>query len=81
MKCNTPMVSEKLKMPKNLAKTLKVTVKYTDGCEKVLYDTENNYKHLIFLPTDGEIVAMKAEFFGAWQSDVSNVFSFDLIEK
>ena len=81
MKCNTPMVSEKLKMPKNLAKSLKVTVKYTDGCEKVLYETENNYKHLIFLPTDGEIVAMKAEFFGAWQCGTSNVFSFDLIER
>ncbi|MBQ8758340.1 MAG: hypothetical protein IJZ20_01460, partial [Clostridia bacterium] len=81
IKCNAPVYTERIKMPKNLAKALKVTVKYTDGSEKVLYETENNYKHLIFLPTDGEIVAMKAQFFGAWQCETSNVFSFDLVER
>lgn len=81
MKCNTPVVAKALKMPANLGKKLKISVEYADGTQRVLYDTDCNYKHLIFLDTMGEIVKMRGEFFGGWQSSVTNVFSFDLIEK
>lgn len=79
MRCNIPLNAKKMKMPANLAKKLRVAVVYEDGTEKILYETENNYRHLIFLPTEEKIVSMKAEFFGGWQSGTSNIYSFDLI--
>ncbi len=81
MRSNMPLSFKPLKMPAHLAKKLKVTVVTTDGSEKVLYETEENDKHLLFLPTGGEIKAVKAVFYGAWQSEVSNVYSFEVVEK
>ncbi|MGN1120772.1 MAG: FAD-dependent oxidoreductase [Eubacteriales bacterium] len=81
MRCNVPMALKPLKMPANLAKHLRVTAVMEDGSTKVLYESEHNDKHLIFAPTGGRITALKAEFFGAWQSEVSNVFAFELVER
>ena len=81
MRSNMPLSFKPLKMPAHLAKKLKVTVVTTDGSEKVLYEAEENDKHLLFLPTGGEIKAVKAVFYGAWQSEVSNVYSFEVVEK
>ena len=75
------MALKPLKMPANLAKHLRVTAVMEDGSTKVLYESEHNDKHLIFAPTGGRITALKAEFFGAWQSEVSNVFAFELVER
>lgn len=78
MRCNVPLNAKKMKMPANLAKKLAVSVVYENGEEKLLYSSESNYRHLIFLPTGGKIVSMKAEFFGAWQSETTNVYAFGM---
>ena len=81
MRSNMPLAFKPLKMPANLARKLKVTALMTDGTQKVLYESAENDRHLLFLPTGGTIKGVKAEFFGAWQSDVTNIYSFELVEK
>ena len=81
MRSNMPLAFKPLKMPANLAKKLKVTAFMADGTQKVLYESAENDRHLLFLPTGGTIKGVIAEFFGAWQSDVTNIYSFELVEK
>ena len=81
MRCNEPLALKPLKMPANLAKKVRVSAITSSGEEIELYNAENNYRHLIFADTDTEIVSLKAEFFGAWQSGQTNVYSFDLVPR
>ena len=78
MRCNMPVSFKPLKMPANLAKSLKISAVSADGSEKVLYETQENARHIIILPVDEPVVSLKAEFFGAWQSPVTHVYSFEL---
>ena len=81
MRCNEPLALKPLKMPANLAKKVRVAAITSSGEEIELYNAENNYRHLIFADTDTGIVSLKAEFFGAWQSEQTNVYSFDLVPR
>ena len=81
MRCNIPLDMKPMKMPANLAKKLCISAVYEDGSEKTLFASEENYKHLIFVPTNGKITSLKATFFGAWQSSTTNIYSFDLCER
>ncbi len=72
--------SKKMKMPANLARNLSITAVGEDGSKKILYSSDNNYRHIILAPTHGKISSLRADFNGAWYSTESRIFSFDLME-
>lgn len=81
MRSNMPLAFRPLKMPAHLAKKIRVVAILEDNSEKVLYQSEENCRHLLFLPTGGKVQAIRAYFDGAWQSDETRIYSFELVQR
>ncbi len=78
MRSNVPLSFEKMKMPAHLAKSFTVRVTRPNGEAEVLYTVKENDRHLVFLPTNGEVTAVEVTFDGAWQSEESRIYSLEL---
>lgn len=81
MRSNVPQAVERMKMPVNLAKKIKVVVIRPDGSEMCLYESEENNQHLLFIPTEGKVQRLVVRFDGAWQSEESRVYSLEIDTK
>lgn len=78
MRSNMPIDFEPMKMPAHLAKSFTARVTRPNGDTEVLYSTEENDRHLIFLPTDGVLTAVEVVFDGAWQSDEVRIYALEV---
>ena len=68
-------------MPAHLAKKIRVVAVMEDNSEKVLYQSEENCRHLLFLPTGGKVQAIRAYFDGAWQSEETRIYALELVQR
>ena len=81
MRSNMPLTFQPLKMPAHLAKKIRVVAVMEDNSTNVLYQSEENCRHLLFLPTGGRIQELRVYFDGAWQSEETRIYALELVQR